>query len=426
MKTENFVEELRWRGLIHDITPSTEDFLLNNSTSGYIGFDPTADSLHIGNLVQIMTLVHFQKCGHRPIILIGGATGMIGDPSGKSKERSFLDEEILINNQRKIKKQFEKFLSFSGNNSAKILNNITYFKKFNTLEFLRKVGKHISVNYMMAKDSVKNRLESGISFTEFTYQLIQGYDFYWLWKNEDVKIQFGGSDQWGNILTGNELIRRIESGESYALTTPLITKSDGGKFGKTEEGNVWLDEKKTSPYKFYQFWINISDEDAKVFIKIFTHKSQKEIDKLILDHEKEPHLRILQNSLAEEITETVHDKEKLMIAKSTSKVLFGKFQKEDFDLLEEGVMESLSTAVPCVKVSRNNLKNDFKSILTENSNFEIFKSKSELVRLIKNNGLSINKEKVTGDNFDMSDKLKFNKYLLLQKGKKNYTFIIVE
>lgn len=426
MKTENFVEELRWRGLIHDITPSTEDFLLNNSTSGYIGFDPTADSLHIGNLVQIMTLVHFQKCGHRPIILIGGATGMIGDPSGKSKERKFLDEETLIKNQEKIKSQFEKFLNFSGNNSAKILNNITWFKKFNTLEFLRKVGKHISVNYMMAKDSVKNRLESGISFTEFTYQLIQGYDFYWLWKNEDVKIQFGGSDQWGNILTGNELIRRIESGESYALTTPLITKSDGGKFGKTEEGNVWLDEKKTSPYKFYQFWINISDEDAKVFIKIFTHKSQKEIDKLILDHEKEPHLRILQNSLAEEITETVHDKEKLRIAKSTSKVLFGKFQKEDFDLLEEGVMESLSTAVPCVKVSRNNLKNDFKSILTENSNFEIFKSKSELVRLIKNNGLSINKEKVTGDNFDMSDKLKFNKYLLLQKGKKNYTFIIVE
>ena len=426
MKTENFVEELRWRGLIHDITPSTEDFLLNNSTSGYIGFDPTADSLHIGNLVQIMTLVHFQKCGHRPIILIGGATGMIGDPSGKSKERKFLDEETLIKNQEKIKSQFEKFLNFSGNNSAKILNNIIWFKKFNTLEFLRKVGKHISVNYMMAKDSVKNRLESGISFTEFTYQLIQGYDFYWLWKNEDVKIQFGGSDQWGNILTGNELIRRIESGESYALTTPLITKSDGGKFGKTEEGNVWLDEKKTSPYKFYQFWINISDEDAKVFIKIFTHKSQKEIDKLILDHEKEPHLRILQNSLAEEITETVHDKEKLRIAKSTSKVLFGKFQKEDFDLLEEGVMESLSTAVPCVKVSRSNLKNDFKSILTENSNFEIFKSKSELVRLIKNNGLSINKEKVTGDNFDMSDKLKFNKYLLLQKGKKNYTFIIVE
>tara|TARA_B100001057_G_scaffold204760_1_gene205417 strand:+ start:16885 stop:18165 length:1281 start_codon:yes stop_codon:yes gene_type:complete len=426
LKKENFVEELRWRGLIHDITPSTEDFLLNNSTSGYIGFDPTADSLHIGNLVQIMTLVHFQKCGHRPVILIGGATGMIGDPSGKSKERKFLDEETLIKNQEKIRSQFEKFLNFSGNNSAKILNNITWFKKFNTLEFLRKVGKHISVNYMMAKDSVKNRLESGISFTEFTYQLIQGYDFYWLWKNENVKIQFGGSDQWGNILTGNELIRRIESGESYALTTPLITKSDGGKFGKTEEGNVWLDENKTSPYKFYQFWINISDEDAKVFIKIFTHKSQKEIDKLILNHEKEPHLRILQNSLAEEITQTVHDKEKLRIAKSTSKVLFGKFEKEDFDLLEEGVMESLSTAVSCIKVNRKNLKNDFKSILTENSNFEIFKSKSEVLRLIKNNGLSINKEKVTGDNFDMSDKLKFNKYLLLQKGKKNYTFIIVE
>ncbi len=423
---KNFVGELKWRGLIHDITPKTEDYLLKNSTAGYIGFDPTADSLHIGNLVQIMTLVHFQKCGHTPIILIGGATGMIGDPSGKSKERSFLDEEILINNQRKIKKQFEKFLNFSGNNSASIVNNKTWFEDFNILEFLRKVGKHISVNYMMAKDSVKNRLETGISFTEFSYQLIQGYDFYWLWKNKDVRIQFGGSDQWGNILTGNELIRRIDGGESFALTTPLITKSDGGKFGKTEEGNVWLDETKTSPYKFYQFWINVSDEDAKIFIKIFTQKSKEEIDILISDHNKEPHLRILQNALAEEITEIVHNKEKLNIAKSTSNVLFGKFKKDDFEKLEENVMDSLSTAVPCVKINKEDLSRDFKTLLTETTNFEIFKSKSELIRLIKNNGLSINKEKISDDNYKLSDNLKFNKYILLQKGKKNYTFIIVE
>ena len=408
---KNFVGELKWRGLIHDITPKTEDYLLKNSTAGYIGFDPTADSLHIGNLVQIMTLVHFQKCGHTPIILIGGATGMIGDPSGKSKERSFLDEETLINNQRKIKKQFEKFLNFSGNNSASIVNNKTWFEDFNILDFLRKVGKHISLNYMTAKDSVKNRLETGISFTEFCYQLIQGYDFYWLWKNKDVRIQFGGSDQWGNILTGNELIRRIDGGESFALTTPLITKSDGGKFGKTEEGNVWLDETKTSPYKFYQFWINVSDEDAKIFIKIFTQKSKEEIDILISDHNKEPHLRILQNVLAEEITEVVHNKVKLNIAKSTSNVLFGKFKKDDFEKLEENVMESLSTAVPCVKINKEDLSRDFKTLLTETTNYEIFKSKSELIRLIKNNGLSINKEKISDDNYKLSDNLKFNKYI---------------
>lgn len=423
---KNFVEELKWRGLIHDITPSTEEYLDKNSTSGYIGFDPTADSLHIGNLVQIMTLVHFQKSGHKPIILIGGATGMIGDPSGKSKERKFLDQETLINNQNKIRGQFEKFLKFSGENAASIVNNKTWFENFNLLEFLRKVGKHISVNYMMAKDSVKNRLETGISFTEFSYQLIQGYDFYWLWKNKDVKIQFGGSDQWGNILTGNELIRRIDGGESYALTTPLITKSDGGKFGKTEEGNVWLDETKTSPYKFYQFWINISDDDAQVFIKIFTQKTENQIKKLISDHDKEPHLRILQNALAEEITETVHDKEKLNIAKSTSQVLFGRFKKDDFDKLNLKVMESLSTAVPCVTLKKENLSNDLKTILTESTNFEIFKSKSELIRLIKNNGLSINKEKISDENYDIKNNVKFNKYILLQKGKKNYTFIIVE
>tara|TARA_B100001758_G_scaffold58209_1_gene48250 strand:+ start:468 stop:1742 length:1275 start_codon:yes stop_codon:yes gene_type:complete len=423
---KNFVDELKWRGMIHDVTPSTSEYLEKNKTSGYIGFDPTADSLHIGNLVQIMTLVHFQNSGHKPIILIGGATGMIGDPSGKSKERKFLDEKTLINNQNKIQSQFEKFLDFEGENSASILNNKTWFENFNLLSFLREVGKHVSVNYMMAKDSVKNRLETGISFTEFSYQLIQGYDFYWLWKNKKVKIQFGGSDQWGNILTGNELIRRIDGGESFALTTPLITKSDGGKFGKTEDGNVWLDEKRTSPYKFYQFWINVSDEDAAKFIKIFTLKDESEVKNLIKSHEKQPHLRILQNSLADEITERVHDKKKLDIAKSTSQILFGKSKKDDFDNLKEDVMKSLSTAVPCVKINKEDINSGLKTLLTEITNFEIFSSKSELTRLIKNNGLSINKEKILDDEFDISKNLKFDKYLLLQKGKKNYTFIIVE
>ena len=423
---KNFVEELKWRGMIHEMTPSTENFLTKNSTSGYIGFDPTADSLHIGNLVQIMTLVHFQNCGHKPIILLGGATGMIGDPSGKSKERKFLDIETINENQKKIRTQFERFLNFSGDNAASIVNNNTWFENFDLLSFLRKVGKHISINYMMSKDSVKNRLESGISYTEFTYQLIQGYDFYWLWKNKEVKIQFGGSDQWGNILTGNELIRRIDGGESYALTTPLITKSDGGKFGKTEDGNVWLDPTKTSAYKFYQFWINTSDEDAKTFIKIFSLKSKKEIESLIQQHETEPHKRVLQNTLADEITEIVHDKSSLDVAKSTSIILFGKSTKEDFDSLKEIEMESLSTAVPCVSIKRESLYFDLKTVLSEKSNFEIFGSKSEVSRMIKNNGLIINKEKVSSEDYDLNKNLRYNKYLLLQKGKKNYTFIIVE
>ena len=423
---KNFVEELKWRGMIHDMTPSTENFLTKNSTSGYIGFDPTADSLHIGNLVQIMTLVHFQNCGHKPIILLGGATGMIGDPSGKSKERKFLDIDTINENQKKIRTQFERFLNFSGDNAASIVNNNTWFENFDLLSFLRKVGKHISINYMMSKDSVKNRLESGISYTEFTYQLIQGYDFYWLWKNKEVKIQFGGSDQWGNILTGNELIRRIDGGESYALTTPLITKSDGGKFGKTEDGNVWLDPTKTSAYKFYQFWINTSDEDAKTFIKIFSLKSKKEIESLIQQHETEPHKRVLQNTLADEITEIVHDKSSLDVAKSTSIILFGKSTKEDFDSLKEIEMESLSTAVPCVSIKRESLDFDLKTVLSEKSNFEIFSSKSDVSRMIKNNGLIINKEKVSSEDYNLIKNLKYNKYLLLQKGKKNYTFIIVE
>jgi len=423
---KNFVEELKWRGMIHDMTPSTDTYLSQNKTAGYIGFDPTADSLHIGNLVQIMTLVHFQKYGHTPIILIGGATGMIGDPSGKSKERKFLDSSTISENQKKIKIQFEKFLSFTGENSASIVNNKTWFEDFNLLDFLREVGKHININYMMSKESVKNRLDSGISFTEFSYQLIQGFDFLWLWKNKKVKIQFGGSDQWGNILTGNELIRKVSNGDSYALTTPLITKSDGGKFGKTEDGNVWLDPKKTSPYKFYQFWINVSDNDAIKFFKIFSLKSQSEIDNIIKDHEKEPHLRILQNSLADEITEIVHNRKLVEIAKSTSNILFGKFTKDDFNDLSEEMMESLSTAVPCIKIKKSDLNNDFKTIITESCKFKIFSSKSELIRMIKNNGLMINKEKINNDQYDISDNLHFNKYLLIQKGKKNYTFIIVE
>ena len=423
---KNFVEELKWRGMIHDMTPSTDTYLSQNKTAGYIGFDPTADSLHIGNLVQIMTLVHFQKYGHTPIILIGGATGMIGDPSGKSKERKFLDSSTISENQKKIKIQFEKFLSFTGENSASIVNNKTWFEDFNLLDFLREVGKHININYMMSKESVKNRLDSGISFTEFSYQLIQGFDFLWLWKNKKVKIQFGGSDQWGNILTGNELIRKVSNGDSYALTTPLITKSDGGKFGKTEDGNVWLDPKKTSPYKFYQFWINVSDNDAIKFFKIFSLKSQSEIDKIIRDHEKEPHLRILQNSLADEITEIVHNRKLLEIAKSTSNILFGKFTKDDFNDLSEEMMESLSTAVPCIKIKKSDLNNDFKTIITESCKFKIFSSKSELIRMIKNNGLMVNKEKINNDQYEISDNLHFKKYLLIQKGKKNYTFIIVE
>ena len=423
---KNFVEELRWRGMIHDITPNTEKYLSKNLTSGYIGFDPTADSLHIGNLVQIMTLVHFQKCGHSPLILIGGATGMIGDPSGKSKERKFLDINTLKENQKKIQLQFEKFLNFSGSNAASIVNNYSWFKEIDLLKFLRDIGKNISINYMVAKDSVKNRLETGISFTEFSYQLIQGYDFYWLWKNKNVKIQLGGSDQWGNILTGNELIRKIEKGDSFALTTPLITKSDGGKFGKTEDGNVWLDSKRTSPYKFYQFWINVSDVDAVNFIKIFSLEDKYKIDDLIKSHKKDPHLRVLQNSLADEVTILVHGKSNLKIAKKTSKILFGKSDYKDLKEISKNEIESLAKAVPSVIIKRSELSKNLLTLLSESSNNEIFKSKSDVRRMIKNNGLIINKNKIVDENYNLLENLIFNKFALLQKGKKNYTFIIVE
>ena len=423
---KNFVEELRWRGMIHDITPNTEEYLSKNFSSGYIGFDPTANSLHIGNLVQIMTLVHFQKCGHSPIILIGGATGMIGDPSGKSKERKFLDISTIKENQKKIQIQFEKFLNFSGKNAASIVNNHSWFKDYDLLKFLREIGKNISINYMIAKDSVKNRLETGISFTEFSYQLIQGYDFYWLWKNKNVKIQLGGSDQWGNILTGNELIRKMEKGDSYALTTPLITKSDGGKFGKTEDGNVWLDSQKTSPYKFYQFWINVSDIDAVNFIKIFSLKSKSKIYNLIKSHEKEPHLRLLQSSLADEISTLVHGKSNLETAKKTSKILFGKSDYKDLKEMSKHEIESLANAVPSVVLNNSQLKNNLLTLLSESCDNKIFKSKSDVRRMINNNGLIINKNKIIDENYNLSENLIFNKYALLQKGKKNYTFIIVE
>lgn len=418
---KNFVGELKWRGLIHDITPKTEDYLLKNSTAGYIGFDPTADSLHIGNLVQIMTLVHFQKCGHTPIILIGGATGMIGDPSGKSKERSFLDEEILINNQRKIKKQFEKFLNFSGNNSASIVNNKTWFEDFNILEFLRKVGKHISVNYMMAKDSVKSRLSTGMSFTEFSYQLVQGYDFYWLWKNKNCKVQLGGSDQWGNIVTGTELIRRKEGGNAFAVTTPLIQKSDGGKFGKTEEGNVWLDKNKTSSYKFYQFWLNSSDEDAKNYIKIFTLKNQNEINDLVKEHDKAPHLRVLQKELAKDVTLRVHGENELNNALIASNILFGKSTSEDLIKLDEDTFLSVFEGVPQFELKQDDINCGLLDLLSEKTN--IFDSKGEARRMITSNAVSINKEKISLEFQTSSENLINKKYLLVQKGKKNY-FII--
>ena len=420
---KNFVEELRWRGMIHDVTPDTEEYLSNNITSGYIGFDPTADSLHIGNLVQIMTLAHFQKCGHKPIILIGGVTGMIGDPSGKSKERKFLDLKEISSNQGKIRLQFEKFLNFSGNTAASIVNNNTWFNDFNLLDFLRDIGKHISINYMTSKDSVKNRLETGISYTEFTYQLIQGYDFYWLWKNKNVKIQLGGSDQWGNILTGNELIRKIGKGDSYALTTRLITKTNGGKFGKTEEGNIWLDSKRTSPYKFYQFWLNSSDEDSKNYIKIFTLKNQQEIEKLITEHDETPHLRILQKAIADEVTTRVHNKEDLKMAIKASSILFGKSTADDLKSLDEDTFLSVFEGVPQFEMSKSDLSAGILDVLAEKT--QVFASKGEARRMTQSNAVSINKEKITED-FQLSENDLLNgKYILAQKGKKNYFLIIV-
>ena len=392
----NFVEELKWRGMIHDIMPGTQEQFEKEMTSAYIGFDPTADSLHIGSLVQIMILVHLQRCGHKPFALVGGATGMVGDPSGKSKERNLLDEKTLNHNLVCVQKQLEQFLNFDcGANSAEVVNNYDWFKEFNFLEFIRDVGKHIPVNYMMAKDSVKSRLESGMSFTEFSYQLVQGYDFYWLWKNKNCKVQLGGSDQWGNIVTGTELIRRKGEGKAFAVTTPLIKKADGGKFGKTESGNIWLDKTKTSPYKFYQFWLNSSDEDAKNYIKIFTLKSQEEIKQLTTEHEQAPHLRVLQNAIANEVTTRVHSAEDLDMAIKASNILFGKSTADDLKSLDEETFLSVFEGVPQFEISKADLDLNILDIVAEKT--QIFASKGEARRMIKSNAVSINKEKITED-----------------------------
>jgi len=420
----DFINELKWRGMIHDIMPGTEQQFKKELTSAYIGFDPTADSLHIGSLVQIMTLVHLQRCGHKPFALVGGATGMVGDPSGKSKERNLLDEITLNKNLAAVETQLKKFLDFeNGDNAAVLVNNYDWFKEISFLEFIRNAGKHMSINYMMAKDSVKSRLETGLSFTEFSYQIVQAYDFYWLWKNKNCKVQLGGSDQWGNIVSGTELIRRKEDGKAFAVTTPLIKKADGGKFGKTESGNVWLDKKKTSAYKFYQFWLNSSDEDAIQYIKVFTLLSQEEIVLLVKKHQQEPHLRLLQKTIANEITIRVHSKKDLDMAVLASKILFGRSTSDDLKTLDEETFLSVFEGVPQFKLSKEDLKLGILDIMAEKT--KIFSSKGEARRMVKSNAVSINKEKIT-DEFSLSkNNLVSNKYILVQKGKKNYFLIIV-
>tara|TARA_B100000401_G_C52813548_1_gene725341 strand:+ start:761 stop:2029 length:1269 start_codon:yes stop_codon:yes gene_type:complete len=419
----SFVKELKWRGMVHDSIPGTEDQFIKEVTCAYIGFDPTADSLHIGNLVQIMILAHLQKAGHKPIILIGGATGMVGDPSGKSNERVLMDDGTINHNIKCIEPQLKKFLNFNcGEISAEIVNNNSWFKNFSFLHFIRDIGKHISVNYMLAKDSVKSRLASGLSFTEFSYQLVQGYDFYWLWKNKNCKVQLGGSDQWGNIVTGTEIIRRKGKGQAFALTTPLIQKADGGKFGKTESGNIWLDKEKTSPYKFYQFWLNSSDEDAKKYIKIFSLKTKNEIEKIITEHNNNPHKRILQKNIAEELTEKVHTKDDLKSAIKASAILFGKSTNEELKSLDEDTFLDIFEGVPKFKLSVEDLKSDFIDLLAIKTS--VFSSKGEARRMITANALSINKEKVNLDYKTTKNTLINNKYLLVQKGKKNYYLIL--
>ena len=417
--------------MLHDITPDTEKFLLSQSVSGYIGFDPSADSLHIGSLVQIMVLIHFQRAGHRPIILLGGATGMIGDPSGKSDERNLLSKEILERNTKSIKKQLEKYLDFDSTNpvAAEIVNNYDWMKNFSLIKFSREIGKHITVNYMMSKDSVKKRLQSdsktGMSFTEFTYQLIQGYDFLHLFKEKQCKIQMGGSDQWGNIVTGVELVRRKESGKVFALTCPLITKSDGSKFGKSEHGNIWLDKKRTSPYRFYQYWLNSSDDDSKKYIKIFTLLSNQEIENLIQKHDESPNLRILQKKIAEEITMMVHSKEDLRKVQKATEILFGKSTTEDLKKIDRQIFLDVFEGVPKVQILKKEIKSgvDIISALVSVGNF--LSSKGEARRAIRENSVSVNKNKVD-ENYYLTEKdLIDNRYILMQKGKKNYYIVEV-
>ncbi|MGC1205407.1 MAG: tyrosine--tRNA ligase [Flavobacteriaceae bacterium] len=423
---KNFVEELTWRGMTHTVTPGAEEHLMESMRSAYVGFDPTANSLHIGNLVPIMLLAHYQRCGHKPVALVGGATGMIGDPSGKSNERNLLDENTLRHNQEAIKNQLAHFLDFESDaeNAAVLVNNYDWMKDISFLEFIRDVGKHITVNYMMAKDSVKNRISSdsseGMSFTEFTYQLVQGYDFLYLYKEKDCTIQMGGSDQWGNITTGTELIRRVGSGKGFAITCPLITKSDGSKFGKSEGGNVWLDANRTSPYKFYQYWLNSSDEDAEKYIKIFTFLNEEDINVLIKEHQEAPHLRVLQRRLAEEITMMVHSKDDLDNAIKASNILFGKSTGDDLKQLNEQTFLDVFDGVPQTEISQSDIENglDIIAALAEKGGF--LKSNGEARRALKENSIAVNKEKVKEDYSISKKDLINNKFVLLQRGKKNY------
>ncbi|WP_288307708.1 tyrosine--tRNA ligase [uncultured Muribaculum sp.] len=429
----NFVEELKWRGMLHDIMPGTEDLLNREAVTAYVGFDPTADSLHIGHLCSVMILRHFQRCGHKPMALIGGATGMIGDPSGKSAERNLLTEETLKHNIEGMKAQLSKFLNFESDapNRAELVNNYDWMKNFTFLDFAREIGKHITVNYMMAKDSVKKRLNGeardGLSFTEFTYQLLQGYDFLYLNQTKGCKLQMGGSDQWGNITTGTELIRRTNGGEAYALTCPLITKADGGKFGKTESGNIWLNPEYTSPYKFYQFWLNVSDADAERYIKIFTELSRDEIEAIVAEQAKDPGLRPLQKRLAKEVTCMVHSQEAYDAAVEASQILFSKNAAEQLHKIDEATLLDLFEGVDMFKISKSDLDGSVKlvDLLTERAT--VFPSKGELRKLAQQNGLSVNKEKVADINEAATDTLLLaGKYILVQKGKKQYYLIIAE
>ena len=429
----NFIEELQWRGLIHNMMPGTEDQLNKEMTTAYLGIDPTADSLHIGHLCGVMMLLHFQRCGHKPIALIGGATGMIGDPSGKSMERNLLDEDTLVHNQNCIKKQLSKFLDFdsTADNRAELVNNYDWMKNFSFLNFIRDIGKHITVNYMMAKDSVKKRFSGdgdGMSFTEFSYQLVQGYDFLYLYEHKNCKLQLGGSDQWGNITTGTELIRRKLGADkdAYALTFPLITKSDGGKFGKTEKGNIWLDPQKTSPYAFYQFWLNCSDEDTKKYIRIFTLFSKEQIETMEKEHDEAPHLRLLQKALAKDLTWRVHSEADYEAAVSASEILFGKGTSEQLAALSPDMFFSIFEGVPQYEIDAETIANGINivELLAEKTN--VFASKGEARRMLKDNGVSVNKNKVSDTKIIDNECLINNKYLLVQKGKKNYYVITIK
>lgn len=429
---KNFIEELRWRGMIQDIMPETEQHLMEGLRAAYVGFDPTADSLHIGNLVSVMMLRHFQNCGHKPYALVGGATGMIGDPSGKSAERNLLTEEVLAHNIKGIQKQLAKFLDFESEapNRAELVNNYDWMKEFSFLSFIRDIGKHITVNYMMAKDSVKKRFDpnentDGMSFTEFSYQLLQGYDFLHLYRQKGLTLQMGGSDQWGNITTGTELIRRIAGGKAYALTCPLITKADGTKFGKSEGGNVWLDAEKTSPYKFYQYWINVSDEDAQRYIKIFTMLSREEIEQLISEHQAAPHLRVLQNKLAEELTVLVHGREELQKAQKASQILFGNSTSDDLRQLDAKTFLEVFDGVPQAEVTRAEIAAGLDMIAALSAKTGFIASNSEARRALKEKSIAVNKEKVEESYIIGEKDIIDDKFVLLQRGKKNYFVIVI-